>query len=337
MKNINQRPKKQSSKNKPKKKKEPVRKAPVAMSRTVTLNKMPRTTLVSNREMFPNFFITPPSAPYDTINYLTINFGKPSSFPWISGIAQHYEYYRIRSLQINFVPSCGTATSGTIAMAIDYDATDAAPKSLAEMSQMRGFKSANVWAPLSIDFVNKNTTIKKFYVREGPNTTTIKDRWNDAGSVYIMCEACQYKPGNVYLNYTVEFINPQPYTAPVGTIVLTNPPDKTVPLGPTLAQTTGQIQMKVLTPVKASISNLIKGKVYSYVQGTGVENLLSTYLNSPGLTHEGMVVNGTGTQRTDTYNTNGNWDPRSSNEVNFLTTAATTLEQIKLTMANYAM
>ena len=48
----------------------------------------------------------------------------PELFPWLSQISRSYERYSIQSLEVEYIPSCPTTTSGMIYLAYDYDPAD---------------------------------------------------------------------------------------------------------------------------------------------------------------------------------------------------------------------
>lgn len=47
-----------------------------------------------------------------------------TSFPWLSGIAQNFEYYHINSMNYEFVSNLPTTSKGLVYLAVDYNAAD---------------------------------------------------------------------------------------------------------------------------------------------------------------------------------------------------------------------
>lgn len=327
-----QRPKKQTSKNRignTKKVQGPTLRAPVSLSRKQISNSLPRTTIISNREMFPNY--TGTSNGSFKCNWLTINFGKESSFPWISGIAQHYDMYRILKLAIEYKPSCGTSSIGTVSIAFDYDTVDAVPVSLDGMSQNQNNVTGSVWAPISNSFLPKSTTLKKFFVRE-TGTSGKEDRWNDAGCVYIATEGYVGKPGNIYVNYTVELINAQEYHTPCGTTLMANPISKDSPINTSTAVVSqGTVKLDLVNSSNIIVNGLLKGLVTSYTEGTGLQKIGANLLSATGLVHKGTIIDGSNTMRTSSYETDSLWDRTGGTNVTVNTGSADSLTIMKNT------
>lgn len=61
-----------------------------------------------------------------SFNQWAINPGRSSVFEWLSGIALDFEQYRFHKFDVYYLPSTGSSTPGTVAIAPDYDPNDVA-------------------------------------------------------------------------------------------------------------------------------------------------------------------------------------------------------------------
>lgn len=307
---------------------------PISRGITNRLAMISKTTVVKNREMFPNYYGSPDGKFF--CNYITLNAGKPTSLPWLSGIAQHYDMFRIISLIVEYVPTCPTTSVGTVAIAFDYDTTDQLPTTMGGLTQNHNCKTANAWAPLTNKFDVNATTLRRFFVKEG--SSQAEDRWSDAGCVYLGTEGYVGKPGNVFIHYTIELINPQEYLVPSGVEVDLKPISKDVPINKNTVVAASGSSIKIATPTSNSVSitGLDKGTITSWLQGTGLTNLNpATTISGTGIDHVGTTTEGVGgTTRLTTYKTNNNWKTNDTNTIHIDTSLATTLDALRTTLAN---
>jgi len=110
---------------------------------------------VSNKEMIQ----TVNGSVNFTANSYKINPGLSSTFNWLSSIASAYEFYKIHSISIHYVPLVGSQTPGYVAVAFDSDVLDDAPNSKIAMSTYAKFESVTTWKDMSFkvpqSFMNK--------------------------------------------------------------------------------------------------------------------------------------------------------------------------------------
>jgi len=141
-----------------------------------------------------------------------VNPGNGALFPWLSQIASRYETYSFRSLKIIYEPQCGTASTGTLMLAIDYDSSDAPPTS---KSQMMSYKNA-VRAPLWFAACHFSSPpdlhrLKTNYILSGaaPPGTDIKTY--DIGNLFVAIQSAgsNQTAGELYVEYDVDLMTPQ--------------------------------------------------------------------------------------------------------------------------------
>jgi hypothetical protein len=152
---------------------------------------------------------------FEVVANLPINPGMVSTFPWLSGIAQLYESYSFRSLQFEYLPSCSTNTDGVVLLAIDYDAGDPAPPTKSTLMQMHGAVRTSLWNACCL-------TADPADLHKLPQRYTRKTVWGgagdiktyDVGNLYIASSnhtGATTAYGELYVNYDVELITPQPW------------------------------------------------------------------------------------------------------------------------------
>lgn len=143
----------------------------------------------------------------------SINPGLLSSFPWLATLAGNYESYRFIKLKYCFRTLVGSSTAGTIAMAIDYDAADAAPASLMQLYQYNGSRDSQVWAAETCLIADGPDMHKlpQNYVRQGILAANQDIKTYDIGTFYIATQdmAGASAIGRLWVEYELELITPQ--------------------------------------------------------------------------------------------------------------------------------
>lgn len=154
---------------------------------------------------------------------LELNPAKAAAFPWLSSIAQNYESYTFNALAFEYVPCCGTDTSGIVMFAVDYDVRDPLPTTKQTFMQTSGATRCPAWNPASLrcpptdlhKFARERYTRKVVAAQDGDAKTY------DIGQLLTAVEgfvANDKLLGEVYVTYDVEFRTPQP-------MIIANPAD----------------------------------------------------------------------------------------------------------------
>lgn len=147
-----------------------------------------------------------------------INPGQPTLFPWLSTIADSWEYYMINRFRIIYKPNAASTAVGTVAIAVDYDNYDSTPLSKQQLAEFKPYVSGVPWSS-SIIYDMPNTLAKlhnngKLLVRSGYFSGD--KNLNDVGLLYVATQ--DVTPGylgELYVDYDITLINQQTNNVPV--------------------------------------------------------------------------------------------------------------------------
>lgn len=142
-----------------------------------------------------------------------LNPGLAASFPWLSIEAQGWERYRFRKLNFRYTTSTGSTTPGTVIMAPDYDAADAAP---ATQAVALTYKDRKYCPPWELDKLcrlqpaSMNSAFKEHFVRTGALAANQDVKTYDVGNLYLcVTGGTAVTWGKLFVEYEVDFFNPQ--------------------------------------------------------------------------------------------------------------------------------
>jgi len=140
-----------------------------------------------------------------------INPGLGSSFPWLSGIANSYEKYRIKSMTYEYVNIAATSERGRITLAIDYDVLDVVPTNKVDLFQLAGASEGPIWEPLKIS-VKPSSVL---YTRNG-TLSNVDLKTYDAGRFIAAISNSNDTSikGELFVTYEIELQLPQPAKCP---------------------------------------------------------------------------------------------------------------------------
>jgi len=138
--------------------------------------------------------------------------GLNSTFPWLSNIALLYDRYKFLKLELEFITSCPTTTSGTVYMAFDPDALDQGPSSTSDMLQ---YKVNLQFSPFLTQkmAIGKSVMNKILYTRAPAQPLGNADlKTYDLGLFYVTTDntVSGVALGTIRLNYTIQLMDPQP-------------------------------------------------------------------------------------------------------------------------------
>lgn len=152
----------------------------------------------------------------------SINPGMFDSFPWLANMAQSFDQYRIKYMDIEYVPDAGTTTSGTFFMAFNYDPDDSNTIYFNNEETLASYPGAvqnpvikygkMVLKPVLFEWGKKGW----YFIRSGPVPTGESLRLYDAATLYTATNAdVKNSLGRVYVNYTIQFKASNPISIPL--------------------------------------------------------------------------------------------------------------------------
>jgi hypothetical protein len=142
----------------------------------------------------------------------SINPGLQSTFPWLARIASQYESYQFKKLCVEFETEKSSATAGSVMMAIDFDASEAAPVNKQQLMSFHNAVRTAVWS--ACKYEASQGDLSKFgprrYVRQGTVASTDIKTY-DVGNLILATQGCADTSvlGEIYLSYEIEFQTPQ--------------------------------------------------------------------------------------------------------------------------------
>nr|WRQ65437.1 structural protein [Tolivirales sp.] len=150
------------------------------------------------------------SSSFGAVSY-PINPGLGESFPWLGGIANSYEKYKIRSMTYEYVNIAATSERGRVTLAVDYDVLDMVPTNKVDLFQISGAAEGPIWEPLKL-------TVKPsqlLFTRNG-NITGADLKTYDAGRFIAACSnaADTTVKGELFVSYDIELHIPQSAKCP---------------------------------------------------------------------------------------------------------------------------
>jgi hypothetical protein len=137
----------------------------------------------------------------------------PVMFPWLSLLSRAYEKFKIKKMTFRYQTSASTFANGSSFIFIDYEATDAPPRSLNDMAQSsEAFVMKAIYSQFSLDVVPSKLNQTKTY-----NIDVITGETDPA----LILLACPFKvywgtiqttvsqsPGYLYIDYEIELLQP---------------------------------------------------------------------------------------------------------------------------------
>jgi hypothetical protein len=264
------------------------RKVNVPVAKTVVIKqKQPKIVSVANggilvqhRELVDSSLVA--NAAFTTEADITINGANSLDWPWLTKIAQNYEFYKFRSLRFDYVPFCSTATAGEIMMGFDYDSADATPPTEQILSSYPGFTSGPVWNQVSAkaDPSSMEAFVKWHYVQDGFTAFTPDAQQYNAGSFFLSTANGAGGPvGKLYVEYLVEFKSPTlssiaPLDISGGQFATTTGITADFPFGSTRSTASGSTGFSVINGNEITFTNPGFYSILCLISGTG---LLGTF------------------------------------------------------------
>jgi hypothetical protein len=147
------------------------------------------------------------------VSTFNLNPGLSATFPWLSSIAGSFEQYRFNRVTFKYITRAPTSYIGSILMAPEYDALDAAPSSELLASQMNGAIEDTPWKDQSLSFVvgDMFPMGPRKYIRTGTLPSSSDMKTYDAGQLFVCAVSCfdTSAIGKLWVEYDVELHIPQ--------------------------------------------------------------------------------------------------------------------------------
>ncbi len=247
-------------------------------------------------------------------DFLPINPGVNITFPWLATIANNFESYRFSSLKFVLLTSSATTSVGRIIMAVDYDASDAAPVNKSQLMTYHGAVAAAPWQ--NLEFVCDKADLGKLsqrYVRSAlPSSTDIKTY--DVGSLIVATEGQSGGAtiSELHVEYDVELMTPtqNPLSILSGKLLSGGTVSQNNPLGTAPVLLGSSFQGAVITNV-SSKNQVVFAQIGSYlfffskIGGTLVNTVITTISApdgvAPSLSNINHVINSTATIADELY------------------------------------
>lgn len=200
--------------------------APIAMSRLVKVNN-PKSVYMKNgnaRIVHREYLQEVLSSDIFRVVGLGINPGLPGTFPWLCQIAARYESYRFKSLKFEFYTESSTTSSGTIALGIDYDASDPPPVSKSQLMAYQSTVRSPVWASCIHNSTKQNLSKRSdYFVRTGTILSNNDIKLYDVGNLFVVTQGQsgdEHSVGELWVEYDVELMTPQLNSTDIQSLIL---------------------------------------------------------------------------------------------------------------------
>jgi hypothetical protein len=143
---------------------------------------------------------------------ISINPGFATMFPWLSTIAKNFVSYRFNNLGFEYETQVSSATSGSVMMAVDFDAANAAPSSKQQLMTLHNAVRSPAWteACYRADKQDLVKMAKQRYVRPGTLASNLDIKTYDVGlfNIYTQGFASTIDTGEIYVTYDIELETP---------------------------------------------------------------------------------------------------------------------------------
>jgi len=145
-----------------------------------------------------------------TVPYtFSLNPGISATAPWLALEAQGWEKYEFHNLSLCYYTRTGSNIPGSLMLAVDYDAADAAPVSEQIASAYFGTQEDAPWKNIELKF-DKEELKGKRYIRNSALAANLDIKTYDVGNAFVCTtDGTAVNWGKVWLEYDVTLYNPQ--------------------------------------------------------------------------------------------------------------------------------
>jgi len=140
-----------------------------------------------------------------------LNPGCSLLFPWLSGLATHFERFRFRNLKFTFVSSAATSNPGRYYAAVDYDYDDAPANSKVQLMGNRTANEASVWQPMELvcNPASLHRDMPTKFVSVASRNNYVEPRTAYCGYLMVAIDTTQSdRIWDMWVTYDVDLITP---------------------------------------------------------------------------------------------------------------------------------
>jgi len=142
---------------------------------------------------------------------LALNPGVAASFPWLSNEAAGWEKYKFNNLKFCYYTRTGSNVPGSMMLAPDYDASDAAPVSEVQASAYEDCEEDAPWKDICCELRGSELMgdMKERYVRSGALAANQHIKTYDCGNLFACTvDGTAVNWGKLWVEYDVTLITP---------------------------------------------------------------------------------------------------------------------------------
>ncbi len=251
------------------------------------------------------------SVAFGLLSY-SINPGLSHVFPWLAGIARRFESYLFRRLNFEYETQKSASTSGSVMLAVDFDAADPPPVGKQQLMSYHNAVRSAVWDECC--YRSDALDLSKFgvqrYIRTGNLSPNQDVKTYDVGNLYLgtQGEADTSPIGELYVDYDVELITPQTGDdAPASVRIVTSSASRVAPF-------TGSQTVYGDLSVTATSTTVTFNEIGSFLVNVDCLGTVATAV--------GPTVTGTATSTAISVQMNNSSDTRFVNSYEVVTTAS---------------
>jgi hypothetical protein len=141
--------------------------------------------------------------------YWSINPANSVMFPWCSYLGALFEQYSVKSMTVEFIPSCNYIATGMLALSFQYDVADMPNVEFANVSMYQGAVSGVVRTPLKIQLALNRCQFQRYYLLN--NGVYTVDRTTCPAYLVVACNGGPLTTplGRIQVTYDIEFVSAQ--------------------------------------------------------------------------------------------------------------------------------
>jgi len=151
------------------------------------------------------------SSAFTVAQALALNPGIAASFPWLSNEAAGWEKYKFNNLKFCYYTRTGSNVPGSMMLAPDYDAADAAPVSEVAASAYEDTEEDAPWKDICCELRGSELMgdMKERYVRNGTLAANQDIKMYDCGNLFACTvDGTAVNWGKLWVEYDVTLITP---------------------------------------------------------------------------------------------------------------------------------